>query len=60
MLDHRAVTLNNVPAVQRKDVEELRGTLAKEQEEHRAKEMRLRLTVSLYITCPYSSHCVIT
>ncbi|KAG0569426.1 hypothetical protein KC19_6G089900 [Ceratodon purpureus] len=46
VLDHRAVTLNNVPAVQRKDVEELRGTLAKEQEEHRAKEMRLRLTIN--------------
>lgn len=45
--EHRAVTLNILPQVQRKDVEELKETFAKAQEEHRAKEMRLRLTVDV-------------
>lgn len=47
LLDHRSVTLNTMPAVQRKEVEELKEALAKEQEEHRGKEMRLRLTVEV-------------
>jgi len=47
ILDHRSVTLNNMPAVQRKEVEELKEALAKEQEVHRGKEMRLRLTVDV-------------
>lgn len=49
ILDHRSVTLNIMPAAQRKEVEELKEQLAKEQEEHRGKEMRLRLTVSALI-----------
>lgn len=49
ILDHRSVTLNIMPASQRKEVEELKEALAKEQEEHRGKEMRLRLTVSALI-----------
>lgn len=47
ILDHRSITLNIMPAVQRKEVEELKEALAKEQEEHRGKEMRLRLTVDV-------------
>lgn len=45
ILDHRSAALNGLPAAQRKDVEELKETLAKQQEEHRGKELRLRLTV---------------
>lgn len=45
MLDPRSAALNGLPAAQRKDVEELKESLAKQQEEHRGKELRLRLTV---------------
>lgn len=48
ILDHRSVTLNIMPAVQGKEVDELKEALAKEQEEHRGKEMRLRLTVDVF------------
>ena len=45
ILDQRSAALNGLPATQRKDVEELKKTLATQQEEHRGKELRLRLTV---------------
>lgn len=54
ILDHRSATLHNLPAVQRREVEELKETLAKEQEDHHGKELRLRLTVivqSLNVCC---------
>ncbi|XP_024395424.1 uncharacterized protein [Physcomitrium patens] len=46
ILDRRAAVLNGANPMQRKEVEELRETLAKQQEEHRGKELRLRLTVN--------------
>ncbi|KAG0586381.1 hypothetical protein KC19_2G086400 [Ceratodon purpureus] len=46
LLDHRSAALNSLPAAQRKDVEELKETLARQQEEHRGKELRLRLTIN--------------
>ena len=49
ILDHRSIKLKILPGVQRKDLEELQATFAKEQEEHRGKEMRLRLTVDVLV-----------
>lgn len=36
-----------LPAVQRKEADELKATLAKQTEEHNGKEKRLRLTVHI-------------
>lgn len=61
MLDHRSAALNSLPAAQRKDVEELKETLARQQEEHRGKELRLRLTVIslplISLTLHTPAHC---
>lgn len=56
ILDRRAAVLNGANPMQRKEVEELRETLAKQQEEHRGKELRLRLTVNILdLVVNYSS-----
>jgi hypothetical protein len=59
LLEYKSMSLG-LPAVQRKEADELKAALAKQTEEHNGKEKRLHLTVHiLTLICFYRDSCFV-